>query len=98
MTKRTPKQQSKHDNGVLKTAKYYQKKGFQVDADLKDSSKPKTIGGRRPDVIAKKGKQEIVVEVETTDSLGKDKNQQKTFQSYADKSSSRGRHPSILNT
>jgi hypothetical protein len=85
MTKRSTRQQTKHDRGVQKSAEFYEKQGFKVAADIKDYSKPNSINGRRPDVIATKGKREIIVEVETKDSIGKDKGQQQTFQTYADK-------------
>jgi len=84
MAKRTPRQQSKHDAGVQDSAEYYEQQGYNVQADISGYDKPKSIGGRRPDVIARKKQETVIVEVETKDSLEKDKAQQETFKEYAD--------------
>ena len=85
MAKRTPKQQTKHDNIVKETAQYYKSQDYKVEADIKGFNSPSTINGRRPDVVAKKAGRMVIVEVETRDSLIKDKSQQKVFQNYAEK-------------
>ena len=85
MAKRTPKQQTKHYKEVKNQAQYYKRQGIKVEADIEDFDKPKTINGRRPDIIAKKGKKVIIVEIETSESLKKDEGQQKVFKNYADK-------------
>lgn len=84
MAKRTPRQQSKHDKGVQKSAEYYEEQGYNVQADIPGYDKPRTIGGRRPDVIARNQHETVIVEVETKDSLEKDRDQQETFKEYAD--------------
>lgn len=85
MANRTPRQQTKHDRAVEKTAEYYEKRGYKVQADITGYNKPDTINGRRPDVIAKKrGEQTVIVEVETKDSLEADTAQREKFQAYAD--------------
>lgn len=85
MAQRTPKQQTKHDQTVKKTAQYYKSQKYKVKADIKGFNKPKPINGRRPDVVAKKGGKTKIIEIETRESLEKDRSQQKTFQNYADK-------------
>lgn len=47
------------------------------------------IGGFVPDVIAKKGKKEVVVEVETKQTANTDKEQQQAFRDYASKNKNR---------
>ncbi|NQU77268.1 hypothetical protein HQ544_01070 [Candidatus Falkowbacteria bacterium] len=84
MPKRTPGRQSKHDNGVQKTADYYHDLGYKVDADINGFDKPKTLKGKRPDVIAKKKSDTVIVEHETPDSLKKDAKQRQVFKDYAD--------------
>ena len=66
---RSKRSQSKHNAQVKQIAQKLQKQGYDVQADIKGFSQPKTIGGYRPDVIAKKGNQRKIVEVETPDSV-----------------------------
>ena len=47
--------------------------------------KPDSINGRRPDLIAQKGKEQVILEVETKDTVDKDTKQREQFQDYADK-------------
>ena len=84
MTKRTPAQQGKHDQGVAKVVRYYEDLGYKVSADISGLPKPIIIHGRRPDVLAKKGKETVIVEVETKETLKTDVDQQKVFKRYAD--------------
>ena len=84
MANRSPRQQGKHDKGVKAAADYYLKQGYKVEADIKNFDQPKSINRRRPDVVAKKGRKTIIVEVETKDSIDADKAQQKVFKNYAD--------------
>ena len=67
---RTRGSQSKHDKAVQKRAEQLQRQGFDVDADLKGWKQPKTIGGVRPDIDARKGTKRVIVEVETKESEG----------------------------
>lgn len=89
MGKRGASTQSKHDQKVLKEAKALQKKGFSVKADIKGFDKPKSINGRRPDVQARKGKVEKIIEIETPKTLKTDIQQQNTFEKYADRGKNR---------
>ena len=83
MKKRTKIGQKRHDDGVLRSVKWYEGQGFDISADLPDYNKPKKINGYIPDWIAKKGKKEIIGEVETKGSSEKDKEQQQAFKKYA---------------
>ena len=83
MNKRTKTRQKKHDEIVLRSAEWYEGRGYKVNADLPDYNKPKNIGGYVPDLIAKKGKKEIVLEVETKNTNELDKEQQKAFKEYS---------------
>jgi len=84
MARRSPRQQGRHDKGVKATADYYSAHSYKVEADIEGFDQPESINGRRPDVIAKKGNETIIVEVETKDSVEADKAQQKVFENYAD--------------
>lgn len=88
MAKRSQKAQSGHDAEVKRIAKQLQNQGYEVKADVKGYSQPETIGGVRPDVIAKKGRERKIVEVETPESVdaARDKKQQQAFQAAADRS------------
>ena len=66
---RSKRSQSKHDAEVKRTAAKFKEQGFDVKADLRGFSRPDTIGGYRPDVVATKGRQREIVEVETPDSV-----------------------------
>jgi len=83
MVKRTPKQQSKHDARVKQIAAGYLSQRWKVQADVKGYPKPGTIFNKRPDVRAKKGAQERIIEVETRDSLKKDIAQRNAFKRFA---------------
>jgi hypothetical protein len=61
----------------------YKQHGFTTKADLPGWSKPKEIEGFIPDLIAKKGKKEIILEVETKDTAKLDTEQQKAFKKYS---------------
>ena len=84
MAKRTPQGKTKHDSGVQKVAEYYENKGYRVEADVTGFPSPSSINGRRPDVVAKNRKETVITEVETKDSLEKDRAQREVFQKYAD--------------
>ena len=85
---RTKKSQSQHDAEVTRQAKELEKQGWEVEADVPGFPQPKTTGGVRPDVDARKGGQRKIIEVETPDSVdtARDKKQQKQFQKAADRS------------
>lgn len=84
MAKRTRQNQSKHDAAVKSSADYYRRQGYKVQADIAGYDQPKTLNGRRPDVIAQKGKKEVVLEVETPSSDKSDRAQHRAFKKYAD--------------
>ena len=75
------KTQLRHDAEVLRTAERLKAQGYDVTADVKGYPKPKTIGGYRPDVVAKRGRERTIVEVETPESVdsARDKKQQQVF-------------------
>ncbi len=89
MPKRTKTGQARHDRAVLRSARSYKVRGYNVKADLPGYTKPKKIGGHVPDILATKGRKEKIVEVETRDSNKKDASQHSAFKSYADKKASR---------
>lgn len=85
---RTKVSQSKHDQKVQQVAEEYKQKGYKISADLPGYSKPPKRGSYIPDIIAKKDKEEIIVEVETVDSVNnpRDLAQQGAFQRAARRS------------
>lgn len=89
MKKRTKVGQKRHDEGVKQSADWYKSRDFKVKADLPGEEKPKKIGGFIPDIIAKKGKKEIVIEIETRQTANTDKEQQQAFRDYANKKKDR---------
>ena len=89
MAKITKAGQKRHDESVLRSVRQYEDKKYNVKADLPDYEKPKTIGGYIPDWITKKGKKEIIGEVETKGSNEKDKEQQEAFKEYAERKGAR---------
>jgi Holliday junction resolvase len=80
--------QSKHNQEVLKEARELQREKYKVYADIKGYKKPPRRERFIPDIIAKKGKEEIIIEVETTDSANspRDLAQQEAFKKAAKKS------------
>ena len=90
--KRTKTGQKNHDSEVLRQAEKLKEAGYDVSADLPSWRKPPTIGGKIPDIYAKKGKEEKVREVETADSLNKDMEQRKKFRKWADRGKNRTAH------
>ena len=81
--KRSKTGQKRHDAAVRKSADWYGSRGYSVQADVPGRKQPKTIEKRRPDIIAKKGREEVIVEVETKQSADADKEQQRVFREYA---------------
>ena len=74
---------TQHDRKVRKIAAAYWERGFDVRADLPEYQSPKPIRGKIADVVAKKGKKTIIVEVETPESFGRDRNQRGILSDYA---------------
>jgi hypothetical protein len=79
---------TKHDKEVRDIVNRMKKQGYEVKADISGYGKPDTIGSYRPDVVAEKGGQRKIYEVETPESVDKarDKNQQSTFRNAANRS------------
>jgi len=96
MTKRTKRQQSKHDARVRRVAGGYKSQRWKVKANIKGCPAPRNIYGRQPDVIATKGKKMRIVEVETRDSLKKDMAQRKAFKRYASHNKKRKFRTSVV--
>ncbi len=88
MAKRTKGSQSRHVAEVQRIARKFDREGYKVQADISGVPQPKTIGGYRPDVIATKGRERKIVEVETTESVNsaRDRAQQKAFREAAKRS------------
>lgn len=88
MARRSKRSQSQHDRKVRQIARDFEKNGFDVKADVQGFSRPDTIGGYRPDVVATKGRERKIVEVETTESKDstRDRNQKKAFRKAANRS------------
>ena len=78
---------SEHDKKVRRIAGGYCGKGYDVRADLPEYNRPKPIRGRIPDVVATKGNTTKIIEVETPQSFGKDRNQRAIFRDYANQKS-----------
>jgi len=85
---RSKNTQSKHDSQVRKEVKKLDNAGYNVKADIPGYKQPDTIGGYRPDYVAKKGGKKIIGEVETHDSVAssRDQKQQKAFEQAAKRS------------
>ena len=81
MAKRGPKNQSKHNSKVRKTVNKLKREGWNVKADLPGFQKPGPIGKGNfiPDIVAKKKGAKRIIEVETPDTMKKDKKQHEAF-------------------
>jgi len=65
--------QSKHDNKVLAEAKKLKQEQYNVSADIAGYKKPPRRGNYIPDIVARKGQSEIIIEVETVDSANSER-------------------------
>lgn len=83
--KRSKGGQSKHDQRVKQIASSLKRENWKVKADIPGYAKPRPIGSGQkvPDIEASKGGRRKIIEVETPDSLKKDKAQQSTFRRHA---------------
>ena len=88
MSRRSKGSQSKYDIAVRRIAKELKDKGYEVKADVRGYPRPDTLGGFRPDVVAKKGSERKIVEVETSESKdsARDRKQQQAFRAAAKRS------------
>ena len=85
--RRSKKAQSDHDAEVQRIARSYQRRGFDVEADVSGFRRPGTLGGYRPDVVARRGGDRKIVEVETPESVdtARDRKQQQAFRTDANR-------------
>lgn len=74
--RRSPKEQSRHDEAVRRSAAQYEARGYKVQADVEGYGRPESIRGRRPDIFAQRGRDKVVVEWETTGTVEADRAQQ----------------------
>jgi len=74
-----------HNLKVRSTANRYKNNGWKVHADAPGFKRPNPIGkyNRIPDVVAKKGKQVRIFEVETPKSMKTDIQQRRAFSKHA---------------
>jgi len=79
MAKRTKNQQTIHDNKVSQIARNLKQKGWNVKADLPGYEQPSQISNFLPDIEATKPGTRKIIEVETKDSVVKDKGQISAF-------------------
>ena len=82
---------SKHNQKVRKVAGGYKAQGYKVKADTKGYPQPLNVGGRRADVVAIKGRDKVLVEVETRKSMKTDTKQSQGLRKIAKKSGYRFR-------
>jgi len=76
----------KHKSVIKRIALAFERDGFNVKADhISEFSTPETCIVMRPDIKAKKNDKEIIVEVETRNSIGsrRDKMQRREFGEWA---------------
>ena len=87
---RSKTSKTKHDYTVRREAQSLKKQGYDVEADVRGYPKPDTIRGYRPDVVARRGRERQIVEVETPDSVdsARDLAQRRAFRQAADQSKS----------
>lgn len=86
MARRSKPQQSKHDKKVQQIVGRLERDGWSVEADLPGrDNRPDPIGqgGYIPDIVATKAGARRIVEVETSESLSKDRKQQEAFRRSA---------------
>lgn len=83
MKKRTLRNQTCHNNSILRRAVGLETNGWKVQADIPDFKRPPVMNHARPDIVARKGKQTRIIEVETPDSRFRDRPQHKKLREYA---------------
>lgn len=87
MAKRSGYRQTCHDTAISRSAGQYVFYGYKVWADISGYPTPQnlTVDGvtKRPDIIAKKGKDVQIIEWETPESLDKDHEQHRVLRTWA---------------
>ncbi len=83
MVKRSKKNQTCHDESVLRRAVGLETNGWNVHADIRGFTRPRNLNGSRPDIYATKKGKTRMIEVETTESRFKDRKQHQNLRKYA---------------
>ena len=87
MPKRSGYRQTCHDKAVSRSAGQLMSYGWKVAADISGYPKPPTftIDGvtKRPDIVAKKGREMQIIEWETPESVDKDLEQHRVLRTWA---------------
>jgi hypothetical protein len=85
---RSTREQGAHDEAVRRWAESLVRQGYEVVADVKGYIRPGTYYGLKPDLVATRGRERIIGEVETPRSVGdpRDQAQRTTFQRMEDMS------------
>jgi len=86
MTKRSRRMQTCHDASVRRRAAGLESKGWDIQADIPDYDRPKTLKvegrGVRPDIFAIKGKRTRIIEVETPETRFRDLPQHRLLRAF----------------
>lgn len=69
---------------IKELAREYKARGYKVFAELTGYQSPDSISGVKPDLVAKKGDETIIIEVKTRDNTRNNKNKIETLARYAD--------------
>ncbi len=85
---RSAREQKAHDDAVRRWADSLKRQGYEVVADVKGYIRPGPFYGLKPDIVAIKGRDRIIGEVETPGSVGEpmDQAQRTAFQRMEDMS------------
>jgi len=81
----------RHDQKVRRVAGGYKSQGYHVRVDSPGYKRPLNVGGHRADVVAIKGRDKVLVEVETRKSMLSDIGQRQAFRRIAKKNGYRFR-------
>ncbi len=98
MGKRTKSAQSKHNARVREIANALEKNDWTVKADLKGYEKPNPIGKEEkiPDIEAHKAGATRLYEVETPETVERDKDQRATFKRSASQKQRTSYHEEVV--
>ncbi len=85
MANRSASKQTEHNTMVNQLAKQLRRQGYNVKADLPGYPRPTPIGKdkKRPDIEATKGAKRKIIEVETSETIERDKKQHTAFRKSA---------------
>ena len=82
---------NRHNRTVRKVAGGYRSQGCRVRADVSGYPQPRTYRRRRPDVVARRGRDVVMVEVETRKSAHSDAGQRQVLRKFARRNNMRFR-------